>query len=134
MALAGHQHDVLLAAAQRITSGERSFNILGLVCASLAHTHYLRIDSLLALARATPPEEHRDAMFWRLCYAIELWLQHQPKIARALYEAIPSDPGDTALLHCCTAALLGHSKLESTVRYLGIEVDDALDISEQSEF
>ena len=29
--------------------------------------------------------------------------------------------------------LLGHSKLESTVRYLGIEVDDALEISEQNE-
>ena len=27
--------------------------------------------------------------------------------------------------------LLGHSKLESTVRYLGVEVDDALAISEQ---
>jgi len=29
--------------------------------------------------------------------------------------------------------LLGHSKLESTVRYFGIEVDDALEISEQTE-
>jgi len=29
--------------------------------------------------------------------------------------------------------LLGHTKLESTVRYLGIEVDDALRISEQVE-
>jgi integrase len=29
--------------------------------------------------------------------------------------------------------LLGHSKLESTVRFLGIEVDDALEISEQIE-
>jgi site-specific recombinase XerC len=29
--------------------------------------------------------------------------------------------------------LLGHSKLESTMRYLGIEVDDALEISEQTE-
>jgi site-specific recombinase XerC len=29
--------------------------------------------------------------------------------------------------------LLGHTKLESTVRYLGIEVDDALNISEQIE-
>ncbi|MFT4941018.1 MAG: site-specific recombinase XerC, partial [Paraglaciecola sp.] len=26
--------------------------------------------------------------------------------------------------------LLGHRKLESTVRYLGIEVDDALEVSE----
>ena len=29
--------------------------------------------------------------------------------------------------------LLGHTKLESTVRYLGIVVDDALEISEQTE-
>jgi site-specific recombinase XerC len=29
--------------------------------------------------------------------------------------------------------LLGHTKLESTVRYLGIEVDDALAISDQIE-
>ena len=29
--------------------------------------------------------------------------------------------------------LLGHAKLESTVRYLGIEVDDALTIAEQTE-
>ncbi len=29
--------------------------------------------------------------------------------------------------------LLGHTKLESTVTYLGIEVDDALEIAEQTE-
>ncbi len=29
--------------------------------------------------------------------------------------------------------LLGHTKLESTVRYVGIEVEDALDIAEQIE-
>ena len=29
--------------------------------------------------------------------------------------------------------LLGHTKLESTVRYLGIEVDDALSMAEQIE-
>jgi site-specific recombinase XerC len=27
--------------------------------------------------------------------------------------------------------LLGHTKIESTVRYLGIEVDDALAVAEQ---
>ena len=30
--------------------------------------------------------------------------------------------------------LLGHTKIESTVRYLGIEVDDALAIAEQVEY
>ena len=29
--------------------------------------------------------------------------------------------------------LLGHTKIESTVRYLGIEVDDALSLSKQVE-
>jgi site-specific recombinase XerC len=29
--------------------------------------------------------------------------------------------------------LFGHTNLESTVRYLGIEVDDALEVSEQVE-
>ena len=29
--------------------------------------------------------------------------------------------------------LLGHTKLGSTVRYLGIEVDDAVEIAEQTE-
>jgi integrase len=29
--------------------------------------------------------------------------------------------------------LLGHTKIESTVRYLGIEVDDALAVAEQIE-
>jgi hypothetical protein len=28
---------------------------------------------------------------------------------------------------------LGHSKIESTVRYLGVEIDDALDIAEKIE-
>ena len=29
--------------------------------------------------------------------------------------------------------LLGHTEMESTVRYLGTEVDDALEMSEQTE-
>jgi integrase len=38
----------------------------------------------------------------------------------------------TGNLRACQL-LLGHGKLESTVRYLGIEVDDALALSEQTE-
>jgi len=29
------------------------------------------------------------------------------------------------------ANLLGHSEIESTVRYLGVEIDDALEIAEK---
>lgn len=38
----------------------------------------------------------------------------------------------TGNLRACQL-LPGHTKLESTVRYLGIEVDDALSLSEQTE-
>ena len=38
----------------------------------------------------------------------------------------------TGNLRACQL-LLGHTKLESTVRYLGIEVDDALVMSEQTD-
>jgi hypothetical protein len=39
----------------------------------------------------------------------------------------PANPGTKASWY------LGHAKLESTVRYLGIEVDDALEMAEQTE-
>lgn len=29
--------------------------------------------------------------------------------------------------------LLGHTKLESTIRYLGVDIEDALELSEQLE-
>ena len=38
----------------------------------------------------------------------------------------------TGNLRACQL-LLGHGKLENTVRYLGIEVDDALELPEQTE-
>ncbi len=34
---------------------------------------------------------------------------------------------------CAVQLLLGHTKFESTVRYLGIEVEDALELAEQTE-
>jgi integrase len=34
---------------------------------------------------------------------------------------------------CAVQILLGHTKLESTVRYLGVEVDDALELSEHTD-
>jgi site-specific recombinase XerC len=38
----------------------------------------------------------------------------------------------TGNLRACQL-LLGHTKLESTVRYFGVEVDDALELSEARE-
>ena len=38
----------------------------------------------------------------------------------------------TGNLRACQL-LLGHTKLESTVRYLGVELDDALELSEKLE-
>jgi len=49
--------------------------------------------------------------------------------ARAAGWAIHPGPSPGANLRACQL-LLGHGKLESAVRYLGIEVDDALELSE----
>ena len=38
-----------------------------------------------------------------------------------------------AILRASWVALITHSKLESTVRYLGIDVDDALEMAEQTD-
>jgi hypothetical protein len=40
---------------------------------------------------------------------------------------------DLALSNLAAQLLLGHTRIESTVRYLGVEVDDALEIAEKIE-
>lgn len=44
-------------------------------------------------------------------------------------ESLHSSPGNRIPWN----NLLGHTKLESTARYLGIEADDALEMAEQTE-
>jgi hypothetical protein len=46
----------------------------------------------------------------------------------------PAQIHKTENLRAVQLLLLGHTELESTVRCLGIEVNDALSISEQVEF
>jgi hypothetical protein len=56
-----------------------------------------------------------------------------------LTELIPSVVPKPPLIYqrtknlCAVQLLLGHTKLETTVRYLGIEVEDALELAEQTE-
>jgi len=53
-----------------------------------------------------------------------------PALRPALETALISD-FTARVLHSRLQLLLGHRRIESTVRYLGIEVDDALAIAEQ---
>ena len=68
--------------------------------------------------------------------AAHLWLDCQHRLDPHLY-GTHSFRRTATLIYRRTGnlravqLLLGHTKLESTVRYLGIEVDDALSISEQ---
>jgi hypothetical protein len=77
----------------------------------------------------------------------EIWRGHWPRLyPRSGLDAAQSGHDDSLNVTISAAQiykktgnlravqlLLGHTKLESTVRYLGIEVDDALSISEQVE-
>jgi hypothetical protein len=57
----------------------------------------------------------------------------------AIFRYTPSSTTKATLIYRRTAnlravqLLLGHTKIESTVRYLGIEVNDALAIAEQAD-
>ena len=85
----------------------------------------------------------------RLQASLHLSTRQYARIVHAWVEAIGLDGGSygthtmrrtkASLIYRRTRNLravqlpLGHTKLESTVRYLGIEVDDALEIAEQTE-
>ena len=60
---------------------------------------------------------------------VNIYLREAPSQTAPFDQAILSSGPSVGEL----AILLGHTKLESTVRYLGIEVDDALVLSEQTD-
>jgi site-specific recombinase XerD len=69
---------------------------------------------------------------------VESWVQ-QLELDRASYATHTLRRTKATLIYRRTKSLravqllLGHTKLESTVRYLGIEVNDALEMAEQTE-
>ena len=100
----------------------------------------------IEFARLTPP----DYLFpSRLNSSPHLSTRQYSRIVNAWIEEIGLDPSGygthsmrrtkATLIYRRTKnlravqRLLGHTKLESTVRYLGIEVDDALEIAEQTD-
>jgi len=64
------------------------------------------------------------------------WWQSRRRQKHLKWTFAPCDlPVATERLESTVAVqlLLGHAKLESTIRYLGIEVNDALELTEQTE-
>src|SRR5438132_4934489 len=106
-------------------------------------------ESLAAWIRSSGrrPEDHLFAS--RLHASLHLSTRQYARIVHGWVRKIGLDPAayGTHTLRRTKAALiyrrtknlravqllLGHSKLESTVRYLGIEFDDALEMAEQTE-
>jgi integrase len=68
--------------------------------------------------------DHRNLYAWRLIFWTEDDWPHSLRRTKATL--IYRRTGNLRAVQL----LLGHTKIESTVRYLGIEVDDALSIAE----
>jgi len=92
-----------------------------------------RADDWLWPSRSHPGGHITTRQYARL---VDLWVQSIDLEANAYgthslrRTKVALDYKRTGNLRACQL-LLGHGKLESTVRYLGIEVDDALELSEQ---
>ncbi|MBA5689812.1 tyrosine-type recombinase/integrase [Rugamonas apoptosis] len=93
---------------------------------------------------------HRDFLFpSRVGNSPHISTRQYARIVHQWFDEIGVDPTaysthtlrrtKPTLIYCRTKnlravqLLLGHTKLESTVRYLGIEVDDALELAEQTD-
>lgn len=94
-----------------------------------------RSDDWLFPSRSRPGEHLTTRQYARL---VDRWVQLADLEPRA-YGTHSLRRTKVALIYKRTGnlracqLLLGHGKLESTVRYLGIEVDDALELSEQTD-
>ena len=98
----------------------------------------------------TSPARSQDCLFPEQAAHLTIYpLRQYARIVKGWVQAIGLDPPCMALYTnetykgitdlsqdkelAAVQLLLGHTKLESTVRYLGIEVDDALEMAEQTE-
>jgi site-specific recombinase XerC len=61
--------------------------------------------------------------------------QHRPRPAQVRHALLRRTNATLIYRRTCNLRavqlLLGHTKIESTVRYLGIEIDDAIEIAEK---
>lgn len=81
-----------------------------------------RANDLLAFSRKHLP----PSLITRVIFSLRRgW--HSRLIIRSLGTSSVVAPGNLRAVQL----LLGHTKIESTVRYLGIEIDDAIEIAEK---
>ncbi len=103
-------------------------------------TAWIRFASLGASEFLFPSRSNRSSHVSRRQYAriVESWVT-EIGLDPAVYGTHSLRRSKASLIYRRTKnlraiqLLLGHAKLESTVRYLGIEVDDALEMAEQTE-
>ena len=106
-------------------------------------------DAIAALIEGTRLRPDQFLFPSRMTWSLHLSTRQYARIVKSWVSSIGLDPNEygthsmrrtkATLIYRRTKnlravqLLLGHSKLESTVRYLGIEVDDALEMAEQTE-
>jgi site-specific recombinase XerC len=101
--------------------------------AAWLHHRGQRMDDWLFPSRSRPGEHISTRQYARLVGRWVRLIELEPaaygthSLRRSKVALVYKKTGN---LRACQL-LLGHRKLESTVRYLGIEVDDALELSEQ---
>ena len=97
--------------------------------AALTASDYLFPSRMQSSAHLSTRQYARIAHQWFKSIDLEPWLYGTHSLRRTKATLIYRRTKNLRAVQL----LLGHTKLESTVRYLGVEVDDALELAEQTE-
>jgi site-specific recombinase XerC len=133
-----------------VDSKLRSCDLVKLRVRDVTHGEHIAARAIVMQQKTRRPVQFEDFLFpSRLHASPHLSTRQYARIVRGWVREIGLNPAayGTHTLRRTKASLiyrrtknlravqllLGHSKLESTVRYLGIEVDDALEMAEQTE-
>ena len=133
-----------------VDSKLRSCDLVKLRVRDVTHGEHIAARAIVMQQKTRRPVQFEDYLFpSRLHASPHLSTRQYARIVRGWVREIGLNPAayGTHTLRRTKASLiyrrtknlravqllLGHSKLESTVRYLGIEVDDALEMAEQTE-
>ncbi len=103
---------------------------------SIAHSDYSEFPDLIAGMHRLRYRVFRDRLNWDVSVSGDMEIDAYDALKPTYIIAVDDSGsviGCARLLPTTGPMMLGHTKIENTVRYLGVDVEDALELAEATE-